>query len=162
MGMITRWHAVDVNQVDAVAALDPDAFVDWLEPSGRGDAVLDLDKQWHALHGVLTGTAWDTDPPCGRAVLGGVEFGEDLGYGPPRLLGATEVAEVAAELDRLGVDGFAAAVSPEHLDALDVYPNGVDWGDPEEQEYLVESFEQLRAFYRQAADAGQALIIVIL
>jgi hypothetical protein len=161
MGMITQWHVVEPDEVDGLVAMDADAFFDRVE-SSSGGSVLDLEKQWHALHGVLTGTAWDTDPPCGRAVLGGSEFGEDAGYGPPRLLGATEVVEVAAELDRLGVDGFAAAVSAEQLGALDVYPTGVDWGDPEEQEYLVESFEQLRAFYRRAAEAGQAMVIIIL
>jgi hypothetical protein len=160
--MVTQWHAVDAEQVDAIVALDPDEFFDWLELGAGDRSLLDLDKQWHALHGVLTGTAWNVDVPCGRAVLGGTEFGEDLGYGSPRMLRSADVAEVAAELDQLGVDGFAAAISPDRLVALDVYPSGVDWGDPEEHDYLVESFEQLLAFYRRAADAGQAVLIAIL
>lgn len=155
------WHAVPDGELAAIVALDPDAFFEWLEAEHDDGSVLDLDKQWHALHAVMTGTAWDSAPACGRAVLGGAEFGDDHGYGPARALSASEAAEVADELDALGAGGFAAALDPARLAALDVYPQGVGWGDPDERRCLEVAFEHLRAFYRRAADAGRAVVILI-
>lgn len=47
---------------------------------------LDLDKSWHGIHYLLTGTAWGIGEGAGAAILGGDEIGEDGGYGPARLL----------------------------------------------------------------------------
>ena len=165
MGMVTEWHALPPAEAAQVVQLDEETFVDWLEARTDEDDtsgdVLDLDKQWHVVHAVLTGTAWDTDGPCGRAVLGGSEFGNDLGYGPARFLAAAEVAEVADELDNVAAAGFDEAIDAEVLAELDVYPSGIPWDEPEERRYLVESCEELRAFYRRAATAGHAMVILI-
>lgn len=159
MGMIAVWVAVPPQEADRAAALDGDAFVDWSE--AHGGAELDLDKQWHALHAVLTGTAWDAEGPLGAAVLGGEEFGEDQGYGPARLLGADAVAATAAALDDLGPDGFAARQAATSLAELDVYPSGVAWDHPDERAYLLDSFRSLADFYRAAAAAGHAMILAV-
>ncbi len=66
-------------------AADPDLFEVLLDDD-PSDEFLDLDKAWHGLHWLLTGTADDTDTPAGQAILGGTEIGEDKGYGPSRLL----------------------------------------------------------------------------
>jgi hypothetical protein len=161
MGMVMMWHAVSGEQLVAIEALDPDAFFEWLDADHDEGTVLDLDKQWHAVHAAMTGSAWEVGGPCGRAVLGGAEFGEDHGYGPARALAPADVAAVADELDALGTDGFAAALAPERLVVLDVYPSGVAWGDPDEIRYLQTSFEELRAFYRRAADAGLAVVALL-
>lgn len=63
MGMVQEWYAVAVEEVPALLAMDGDALVDWLEQDPPPGPVLDLDKQWHALHAILTDSAWDTDRP---------------------------------------------------------------------------------------------------
>ncbi|MER7284053.1 DUF1877 family protein [Dactylosporangium sp. NPDC000244] len=40
------------------------------------DPELDLDKSWHGIHFLLTGTAWEVGDGAGAAVLGGGEIGE--------------------------------------------------------------------------------------
>lgn len=50
------------------------------------DPELDLDKTWHGIHYLLTGTAWEISAGADAAILGGDDIGEDNGYGPPRLL----------------------------------------------------------------------------
>lgn len=159
--MVTCWFAVSADQADRLGAMDEDELVDWLEEQSAAPSTLDLDKQWHALHAVLTDSAWDVDVPRGRAVLGGEEVGEDLGYGPIRRLAPAEVVGTAEELGALTPSAFAAAIDPEGMAALDVYPQGVPWGDAFERRYLEEAFVQLRDFYRRAADAGDAVVIVI-
>ncbi|MGW4155458.1 DUF1877 family protein [Micromonospora chersina] len=44
---------------------------------------LDLDKWWHGIHYLLTGTDWQIGEGAGAAILGGAEIGQDGGYGPP-------------------------------------------------------------------------------
>lgn len=63
---------------------------------------VDLDKAWHGVHFLLTGSAYDVTGTLGAAVMGGRPVGEDDGYGPPRLLEQPEVAEVAEALSNLG------------------------------------------------------------
>lgn len=161
MGMITEWRSIAVDEIDTVQSASDDELADWLERTAMDATTLDLDKQWHALHAAITGTLWETGGPGGRAVLGGTEFGEDLGYGPSRLLTAAEVAQVAGELDAIGPEGFAAQIPNDALRSTELYPSGVEWTDPDEREWLESSFDQLRAFYRSAADQGRAVVIVI-
>lgn len=42
-----------------------------------------MDKAWHGIHYLLTGTAWEGDPPLNFLVTGGREVGtEEIGIGP--------------------------------------------------------------------------------
>src|SRR4051812_40770621 len=62
-------------------------------------ADLDIDKAWHAIHFLLTGTAWEGEPPLDFLAIGGTEIGEDLGYGPARGLVSSQVRELATALE---------------------------------------------------------------
>ncbi|MEU4693940.1 YfbM family protein [Actinoplanes sp. NPDC023714] len=120
---------------------------------------LDLDKSWHAVHFLLTGTAWGIgDDPAGAAVLGGMEIGEDGGYGPPRYLVPDDVRAVSAALDRLGDDTLRARFDPAALDAADIYPAG--WSGTDVEGLLVHLAE-LRAFYRAAAGNGEGVLLAL-
>jgi hypothetical protein len=120
-------------------------------------ATLDVDKAWHGLHYVLTGSAWDADGVLGQIVLGGTEIGEDeLGYGPARYLTSEEVdlssaalAEVAASADPL------ARFDPELMTSMSIYP-GV-W-EADDREWLDDAFRRLAEFYAQAAAGGSAVL----
>ena len=124
---------------------------------GEDSNVLELDKSWHTLHFLLAGSAEPTDSPLGRAVLGGKEIGPDLGYGPARLLNASEVREVASAL---------AAVSPEHLAqrfdlemmiAAKIYA----CRDRGELDLAQECFARLKAFYAESAADGKCMLLYI-
>lgn len=43
---------------------------------GEGEGV-DLDKAWHGLHYLLTGTAWEGEPPLNVLAAGGREVGTE-------------------------------------------------------------------------------------
>lgn len=153
-----HWRPVAAVDVDRVLSMDAVAFFDWIDHDhGAG---FDVDKAWHGIHAALTGSAWDADHELGAAVLGGEEFGEDGGYGPPRLLRPAEVAAVAGLLEAIEPDAFAARVDLAALAAGDVYPGIWDEGD-EAVEYLVAGYGRLRAGYLAAAAAGQAMVILL-
>src|SRR5271165_1779219 len=73
---------------------------------------LNIDKSWHGIHFLLTSSAWGGTPPLSNAVLGGTEFGPDLGYGPARYLTPDQVKEVAAGLDRITGETLRGRFNP--------------------------------------------------
>jgi Domain of unknown function (DUF1877) len=119
-----------------------------------------LDKAWHGLHFLLTGSAWDTTDGAGEAVLGGEEIGDDVGYGPARLLRPDRVSAIAAGLRDVEGDTLRARYDAAALTAADIYP-GV-WDEPDVFDaYLGPYFDSLRIFYIAAADEGQAVLLAI-
>jgi len=125
------------------------------------DPELDLDKSWHAIHYLLTGTAWEIgDGAAGAAILGGDEVGEDGGYGPARLLDPEAVRAVATGLDALDVETLRARFDPDAMAAAEIYPS-IWANEPAEFNGYVAHFAELRRFYRAAAENGQAVLLAI-
>jgi hypothetical protein len=131
-------------------------------PDGFGPfADVDVDKAWHAIHFLLTGTAWGGEPPLNFLVTGGTEVGDDLGYGPARGLTSAEVRLVAAALQPLTPDVLLQRFNPVALGAAEIYPE--IWDRPPEEDdtrgYVAECYDQLRSFVVDAAADGEALLI---
>lgn len=160
MSMVLQLNPIDRTDAAAFLEGDEDALFAWIEAP---DTVsFDLDKAWHAVHAVLSGSAWETGPGAASAVLGGQEFGDDLGYGPARYLPPELVAEIAEALAALGREEFVSRIDPDALAAMDVYP-GI-WDEPIDEitEYVGSAYETLYAAYASAAAAGQAMIVTLL
>lgn len=153
-----------ISPAERRALLDDPALVGpLLFGSGNGatEPELDLDKSWHGIHHLLTGSAWEIGEGAGAAILGGTPIGGDNGYGPARLLDPDAVRAVAAGLDGVDVATLRARFDPAELAAADVYPNIWDGGAEEFDGYLAPYFTELRTFYRAAAAGGQAVLLVI-
>jgi hypothetical protein len=155
MGMIFEARRLGAADAAAVAA-DPSAGAAVLE---RTEDVLDLDKAWHGIHFLLTGSAWETTPGAGEAVLGGVPVGDDRGYGPARLVAAEQVRAVAAGLGELTGEALQARFDPAALMAEAIYPQV--WDDEDFANYLLPNFLDLQTFYRAAAERGEAVLLLI-
>lgn len=121
---------------------------------------MDVDKAWHGIHFVLAGKAWEGEHPLGSAVIGGIEIGEDVGYGPARYLTRERVQEVAAALELFTAEEFAERFDAEALENNGIYPEIWDEGE-EALEYLQNSFEALRAYYLAAAANGEAMLLYL-
>jgi hypothetical protein len=155
MGMIFEARRLTPQQVAAVEA-DPSATVALLD---REEDVLDLDKAWHAIHFLLTGSAWETPPGAGEAVLGGDPVGGDMGYGPARLLSADRVRAVAAALQGLADDSLRARFDPAALMDAVIYPQV--WDGDDFAAYILPNFISLRDFYLAAAQQNEAVLLAI-
>lgn len=147
---------------------DPDLVSGYLTgaqaPDGFGPFVeLNLEEAWHAIHFLLTGSAWAGKAPLNFVATGGHELGEDRGYGPARSLTAGQVRKLAAALDRYPTAALLQRFDPAALTAADVYP-GI-WSRPgperDPRDYVGAHYDELRKFVMEAAMAGQALIISI-
>jgi len=117
----------------------------------NGHPRLELDKAWHGVHYVLSGTVEPGESLLSQAVLGGTEIGDDFsGYGPARCFTAEQVADLAAAL----------ADADPHFDAqrmneLEIYPFG--WSG-EARDWILDELANLRTFYADAAANGRAIV----
>lgn len=134
-----------------------------LESLGPFAPILDLDKDWHALHYLLGGhLAFEGAP--GDSLLGGEPLGPDLGYGPARLLSPSDTAAFSDFLTPLDADRVAARLSPPDMNRLGIYglpfnPDQVELGALTDG--LRARFEALKAYVTQAASVGNALLLWI-
>jgi hypothetical protein len=124
----------------------------------------DLDKAWHGIHFLLTGSDWGGDPPLDFLVKGGTEVGDvDVGYGPARVFRAAEVAAIDAALAEVDGAELHGRFDPQAMVAQDIYPS-IWEGMPEDDDvpgYLVAYHERLREFVGHAARAGLGLVVTV-
>lgn len=105
MGMIGCFTSLSPDALQRLRN-EPDLIEDYLYPDD-GDSeppnYIDLDKAWHGVHYLLTGQAYGGQEPESLAVVGGEEFGPEMGIGPARFLTVEQVARVASALSALGL-----------------------------------------------------------
>jgi len=158
VGMVMIGRRLSADEFEAVRK-DPTTAETLLHSDV--DDELDLDKAWHGIHFLLTGSAWEIGAGAGAAILGGDEVGGDNGYGPARLVAPLTVRSIAADLETLEVETLRARYDPESLTAADIYPTVWDEGDEAFDGYLAPYYTQLRDFYRTAARNDQAVLLAI-
>ena len=159
MGM--RFIAI-ARLADDVASVvdDPETLMATLQ--AKGDDVLDLDKAWHGWHWLLTGTVYDTTSVLGQTLLGGSEIGEDLGYGPARVLSPEEVQAVATAIEPIDARSAAAAYDPQAMDDAGIYPTVWARDGDEGLQWLLHYLPALKAFYRNAAASRSAVVLLVI
>jgi hypothetical protein len=166
MGMTVMFRRLSGEDLSRLRE-EPGLVADYLqgeEPEGFGPfADLDVDKAWHAIHFLLTGSAWEGDPPLNFIVIGGSDVGDDLGYGPARGLSSDEVRNLAGALRAIPPDALLQRFDPAALTAANIYPE--IWDRPPEEDdirgYVSEYYDQLRSFVLDAAVEDEALLIAM-
>ncbi len=122
---------------------------------------IDLDRAWHGLHYLLTGSARETAGPRGY-ILGGHHIGEVcVGYGPARALTSGEVAIFDDLLQCISREDLEKRFNPEALMRDEIYPE--TWeraltGEEDLLAYLVDRFDQLKQFVAGAHRDGVGVI----
>ena len=120
-----------------------------------------LEKAWHGLHFLLTGSAGESGAPLGFLLEGGQEVGEDDGYGAPRLFQPGEVQQINAALAPISDDELWGRFDSELMEAESIYP-GI-WDEEEEElrdEYLT-YFHELKKVVAQAGEGGMGLLVTL-
>jgi hypothetical protein len=122
---------------------------------------LDIDKTWHAIHFLLNDSAWEGEDPLAWVVLGGELLGtEDVGYGPARYLLPEQVKSVAAALDEIPEWELRAKFDAERMNEEEIYPQS--WaGESADMDYIGEHYQYLVRFFREAANANDALLMYV-
>ncbi|GAA4040646.1 YfbM family protein [Parerythrobacter jejuensis] len=83
MGMVWVARLADDGEVASIRA-NPDGAYDFIQPEEGWETapIIDLDKEWHAIHFLLTQSAGPTNDPLSLILGDFEEIGEDNGYGP--------------------------------------------------------------------------------
>lgn len=162
MSMTGNFHRLSEDELDSLIA-NPEGITAFLDQEGaaQGDAdQLDIDKTWHAIHYLLTGTTWGGDGPLANAVLGGLPLGEeDVGYGPARFIRRRQVAETSQALQEISSEQLWSRFDAKAMRKAQIYPE-FEGGD-EDREYVCSYFEDLKKFFAAAAADGDAMILYL-
>jgi hypothetical protein len=132
-----------------------------LELSAAGETA-DLDKAWHGIHYLLTGTAWEGDPPLNFLVSGGRAVGDiDVGYGPARVLTSDDTRKARDALRALTDDDLRARFDPSDMIEKEIYPEIWDRTGPDDDTlgYLIEYVQILRRFLDQAVAKSLGVVV---
>ena len=156
-GWIMRLFPITVKQNDP----------NWVppeHPARADDRQLDLDKGWHGLHFLFTGTAWEGEEPGCFLVAGGEDIGDDEADSQPRVLDANQVRRFSEFLAGLSTEELQRRFDPARMTSLEIYPERIWKRDPaarreSEFEHLREAFGDLRTFVGAAAEQGDAIIV---
>ncbi len=156
------WVAIAVAPDKVKALTKDDALLASTLSDARGAQAINLDKAWHGIHFLLNGDPWKVTGVAGQAILGGKEFGDDMGYGPARAMSAADVKKVAEALDKVTAQELSARYNPQAMDKAEIYPTIWERDGQDGLKELLHNYAELRAFYQRAANQGNAVIIAIM
>jgi hypothetical protein len=160
MGMVCTLVEVDEDQISKLPA-DPEYVVDFIEELYEEIGGVDLDKAWHGIHFLLTGSAWEGEEPLCYLVKGGEWIGfEDEGA---RVLRPDQIADWANALSTISSDDLRKRYVPSAMTKAEIYPEIWDRAEEEEGnlEYLLENYDILCSFLEQTKKENKGAIISI-
>ena len=139
----------------------PERLPDY-SPSGNENIQYDIDKAWHGIHFLLTGSAWEGDEPLNFLVAGGeVAEGCDIGYGPGRMFSSAQVKQIDAALGGISKEEFESRFDPAKMMKEDIYPTL--WDRPKEEDdslrYISEYFGELKRYIHNIAGKNMGMIV---
>ena len=161
MGMVAYFTAATAAQLESFAA-DPGLVETLLYPDDEDSEpanTIDLDKAWHGIAFLLGQMSNDENSPLSIAVLGGTEIGEDLGYGPARLLTPDQVRSIAEALGVVTADQLQSAFRPAAMAEAEIYPDIWERDGQDALDYLLHYFPALVRFYQSAAERGDGAVL---
>jgi len=125
-------------------------------------AEFDVDKAWHGIHFLLTGSAWEGSGPEAFILAGGTEIGDvDVGYGPARAYKSKEVHAIAERLKTIEKKSLEKGCDKKAFFENEIYPEIWDEEPADCFGYLMEYFEILKQFIIKAAEDNKALIVYL-
>ncbi|HLK29198.1 MAG TPA: DUF1877 family protein, partial [Puia sp.] len=98
--------------------------------------------------------------PLNFIVSGGESIGDDIGYGPLRILFPKDVEALKFELDKITVKDFEARFDAEELKLNDIYPLTDHWVD-EDKQWLTEVYDGLKSYVDKACSNKNSLFVAI-
>jgi hypothetical protein len=160
MGMSVLVKAIDESQLREIPA-DPDSVEEILDQTTSDGTSVSLEKAWHGLHYLLTGTADAGPVPLNFLLRGGEPIGEDQGYGPARLFRPAAVQALATSIGGVTDGQLWSRFDPDRMTAEGIYP--LIWDEPEpdlRDEYLT-YFRELQALIQTASRKDMGLVVLL-
>jgi uncharacterized protein DUF1877 len=156
MGMYVQLRAMKKNEVEEFLGGPVENLV-----HGRASNSVSLEKAWHGLHYLLTGSATEGDMPLGFLLEGGEAIGDDLGYGPARFLDHEQAAELNEAIAAISDEQLWSRFDADAMTEEGVYP-GI-WDEPESdlrEEYL-HYFHEVKKLVQKANADNLGLLLML-
>lgn len=119
----------------------------------------DLDKAWHGLHFLMTGTAWAGNPPLNFILAGGTEVANSDGH-TTRLYSSAQLREIHRALKSVDPLQLQSAYDPAAMMKLQIYP-GIWERDAHGFEYCMDHLAGLKKFVARADQAGLGMATIL-
>ena len=163
MGMIGNVIRVSQEELDTFLnnseTLESKIYAD---DSYEAEWILDLDKSWDGINYILTGEiigGLELEPnELQRALFSFqlIDEEQDLGYGPAQYLSPKQVKETYSELEKITDDILKSKINGSEMNEIGIYPE--IWTEPESHDFLIDSFNEFKAFYKKASENNQAIV----
>jgi hypothetical protein len=168
MSMICDLTAVSEDEISELLA-NSESLLDFseeksesVESNEAATTGVYLDKAWHGIHFLLTGSAWEGEEPLCYLVNGGeMPDWENYPDGPPRVLRPDQIANWANALSTISAEDLRKRFDPKAMMKAEIYPSSWDRDPEEELGYLLGYYELLRSFLDQAKKENKGAIITI-
>jgi Domain of unknown function (DUF1877) len=158
MGMYCRLRALTPEEAGRLRVTPAAAY----HGAGRESAV-SLEKAWHGIHFLLTGSAWEGEAPLNFLLEGGEAIGADDPDGGPGARLFSPEATRALDMALAGVsdDQLWEQFDADRMTKEGVYP-GI-WDEPEDdlREEYVGYFHAMKELIHRACVANRALLVMI-
>jgi hypothetical protein len=166
MSLIGHVYLLSDERAQAVLA-EPASVLGVIDGAYNDPAAgfVDLDKAWHCLHYLLTGSARDGEGPLAFLLKGGTPVGEeDLGHGPARVFRPLEVAAIADALANVSQRTLMPRFDLKKFEKLELYPGRWSELNPRSDYdlgYYFGPLEQLKSVTRRAKNERLSMLLWI-
>jgi hypothetical protein len=141
-------------------------FLAALEKGREDPTRVEIDKEWQAIHFLLTSDPslepeHRPDDPLHNVVMGGHETEITTGYGPARILEPDEVRACSDALSKISVTELESRFNADELNQHDIYPcpSPGGWTKEEAGGIFEYYYPRLVKFFHEAAAAGEIVVI---
>jgi hypothetical protein len=137
----------------------PDAVVEALQrgelPSVEAVDELEIEKTWHALHYLISGSVKGGDEPA-RLILNGMQIPQTSDHVVSHR--GTDVAAFAHVVTSLASKALEERFNPAKMNELKIYPG--EWGCGD-LEYAIQFWPALKEFFARNAALGHGMVVTI-
>ena len=155
MGMYGEVTAATRSEFDKFS--DGDVLGGFFSFTTTVEDTVSLEKAWHGLHFLLTGSAWGGQGPLAFLLADDDQAEEDA----PRWFSPEETRQIHEALSGVSDAMLWSNFDADQMEAFDIYP--LIWDEPEEdlrEEYLM-YFNELKQIVAAAAESDRGLMISI-
>jgi hypothetical protein len=153
LGFLLRLTPITITEVD------PDAPpTDWIPDPEKE---IDIEKAWHGLHFLFTGTSDEGEEPACYLLKGGEALDDD---GCGRALRPDQVRRFAQFVSALHPGDLRRRFDAKRMMELEIYPGIWDrpvTEDEDPKEWLIGCFTAVQSFVQRAAAAGDAMVVYV-
>ena len=164
MGMIG--NAIRVSQEELNGFLNNSETLEnkiYADESYEAEWFLDLDKSWDGINYILTGEiigGLENEPNELQRALFSFQLIDEEQEEPrisaSQYLNPNQVKETYAELEKITDEILKSKINGSEMNEIGIYPE--IWTEPQSHEFLIDSFNDFKEFYKKASENNQAIV----